>query len=376
MLEFKFPAVEVRQGALKFYTTSIPVKQLLSDGFYNVERLDPKSGKGFQRVLEKPRTKKIADYILDNIDHPGGVFIPTSIFLTTEKDVKFDADTRNLAIDPSVLPFNVVDGQHRLEGFKMAIQKERRVLDMQIAVNICPNMPLLHQMCYFYIVNTTQIQVDESVKNKIISLLTEEYKFGKFPGLPKWMQRIIELGETDLAVKIVEYLNSEKDSPWYGKIIMAGESRRDGRTIKFSSFVKAVQRNFVTDANPVSIEFADNRKDLYRAIKNYWRGIANCIEPDENSVFYKTNGLETFCKLSPVFMMKLQEKGDYSVDAVEQLFSHLSQNIEANYTGVVHADYWRVGGPMSGLNAEGKRPIIVALTRAVHATAEAREVKL
>ena len=55
-----------------------------------------------------------------------------------------------IEIDTSAIgPFSVVDGQHRLEGLKMAAQKDARVLDFEVPVNIAINLPRIAQMCHF-----------------------------------------------------------------------------------------------------------------------------------------------------------------------------------------------------------------------------------
>lgn len=375
-MTYSLIATEVTQGLLKFYSASVSVKDALSPKFYSVDQLDPRAGTGFQRVLDRGRARKIADYILDNIDNPEGVFIPTSIFLATEVDVPFDANNKRITIDQSALPFSVVDGQHRLEGFRMAAERDRRVLGFEVAINICPKMPLLHQMCHFYIVNTTQRKVDEAIGQRIIARLTQEHGMGEFPALPKWMQRLVEMGDIDDALKIAEYLNDEPDSPWFQKIIMANHTRRDGGIINQKSFVKAIKQNFVTAANPISVEFDGDKEKQCRAIKNYWLGIANCIQPEEDSVFFKTNGLEIFSKLSIPFSMKLQERRDWSVMGVENLFTHLSENVEGDYAAVTHSEWWKRGGPSSSINAAGRKPIIDALTRAIHANPQSEEVRL
>ena len=370
------PATEVSQGLLKFYSASVSVRDVLSPTFYSVDQLDPRAGTGFQRVLDTGRARKIADYVLDNIDNPEGVFIPTSIFLATEGHVFFDSSTKLITIDEDALPFSVVDGQHRLEGFRMAAEKDRRVLDFEVAINICSRMPLLHQMCHFYIVNTTQRKVDEAIGQRIIARLTQEHGMGEFPALPKWMQRLVEMGDIDDALKIAEYLNDEVDSPWFEKIIMANQNRRDGGVINQKSFVKAIKQNFVTAANPISVEFSGDRQKQCRVIKNYWTGIANCIQPEDDSVFFKTNGLEIFSKLSIPFSMKLQERRDWSVSGVENLFTHLSENVEGDFAAVTHSEWWKRGGPSSSINAAGRKPIVDALTRAIHASPQAGDVKL
>ncbi|MEP6935856.1 MAG: hypothetical protein ABI988_18275 [Nitrospirota bacterium] len=57
---------------------------LLRDGFYSIEKLDPEDpgGKGYQRLLNKARAKKLADYIVDG-QETKDAFLPTSVFLAT-----------------------------------------------------------------------------------------------------------------------------------------------------------------------------------------------------------------------------------------------------------------------------------------------------
>ena len=70
MAEIKIPASRVRQGDLTLYTTSLRVRELVSEGFYNVETLDPEdtNQKGYQRLLNKARAKQLSDYIAQGQD--------------------------------------------------------------------------------------------------------------------------------------------------------------------------------------------------------------------------------------------------------------------------------------------------------------------
>jgi len=241
MSRIKIPAARVRQGALVLYATSMKVRELVSEKFYSVETLDPddKSDKGYQRLLNTARAKKLADYIVKGQDSKDA-FLPTSVFLATDKSIPFNEQDNTIEIDPlTVCPFSVVDGQHRLEGLKMAAQKDPRVLDFETPVNIAINLPRIAQMCHFLIVNTTQKSVDKAVEQRIIARLTEALDVEDIPSLPKWILNTVEKGEVDKALKYVVYLNETDDSPWKGKILMANADL-DDTTINQRSFVKAV----------------------------------------------------------------------------------------------------------------------------------------
>jgi hypothetical protein len=73
------------------YATSVTVPELKLPGFYQINKLDPdEEGPGFQRLLNQGRAKKLTDYLLDGHTE-GDAFIPTSLFLATNKDIPFDA---------------------------------------------------------------------------------------------------------------------------------------------------------------------------------------------------------------------------------------------------------------------------------------------
>lgn len=118
------PAAQVVQGDLKLFTTSLKVRTLMQPDFYSVEKLDPENPDepGYQRVLNKARAKKLANYILDG-QEKSDAFLPTSVFLATDKAIAHDEDTNTISFRlEDVGPFSVVDGQHRLEGLRMATE--------------------------------------------------------------------------------------------------------------------------------------------------------------------------------------------------------------------------------------------------------------
>lgn len=268
-------AARVKQGDLVLFATSIKVRDLVTPGFYSVETLDPddKSDKGFQRLLNTARAKRLADYIIKGQDSKDA-FLPTSVFLATHKSIPFNEGNNTIEIDTSTTcPFSVVDGQHRLEGLKMAAQKDPRVLDFETPVNIAVNLPLIAQMCHFLIVNTTQKSVDKSVEQRIIARLSEALDVEDIPSLPKWILNTVEKGEVDKALKYVVYLNQAEDSPWKGKILMAN-SEADDTTINQRSFVKAIVKYVLTANNPIAIinDFEKEKKIFL----NYWKPLRSC----------------------------------------------------------------------------------------------------
>ena len=235
------PAALVKQGQLTLYSTSLKVSDLLIPNFYSVETLDPDddNDKGYQRLLNRARAKRLADYIIDG-QETKDAFLPTSIFMATHINIDFTPTNNTIEINIDTIgPFSVVDGQHRVEGLKMAAEKDTRVLDFEVPVNIAINLPKIAQMCHFLIVNTTQKSVEKGVEQRIYQRLTQALEIEDIPNLPKWISKTIEKGEDDLALKYVDFLNSDPDSPWLNKIKMANQESNDG-SINQQSFVKSI----------------------------------------------------------------------------------------------------------------------------------------
>ena len=100
-------AVPVHQGDLTLYTTSIKVRDLIIPGFYSVETLDLENAedRGYQRLLNTARARRLADYIVQG-QESRDAFLPTSIFLATDKSIPFDAKNHLITIDlEAVGPF-------------------------------------------------------------------------------------------------------------------------------------------------------------------------------------------------------------------------------------------------------------------------------
>ena len=369
-------ASRVRQGDLMLYATSMKVSDLIREGMYSVETLDPESkdDKGYQRLLNKARAKRLADYIIGGLDSKDA-FLPTSVFLATDKIVPFNEENHSIEISSELGPFSVVDGQHRLEGLRLAANEDDRVLDFEIPVNIAVGLPRIAQMCHFLIVNTTQKSVDKSVEQRIIARLTDALDIeDDLPSLPKWILNIVEKGEVEKALKLVAFLNEVDGSPWKNKIKMAN-ANSDESTINQQSFVKAIVKYVLTANNPLSAIVKDFDKEK-KIFLNYWKAIASILDDGNPTVLYKYNGVELFCKFSIPFFIKLQDKGSFTESTMELLLRSCFDNVEGEYAAVGHSDWWAKGSKASFLNAGAINLVSKEMACALHKSTSARIIEL
>lgn len=369
------PAALVKQGGLTLYATSLRVSDLLIPNFYSVEQLDPEDprDKGYQRLLNKTRAKKLADYIVGG-QETNDAFLPTSIFIATHKNISFNPSNNTIDIDiDEVGPFSVVDGQHRVEGLKMAAEKDKRVLDFEVAVNIAVNLSQIAQMCHFLIVNTTQKSVEQGVEQRIKARLTKAMEVLDVPSLPKWIMKTVEKGEDEKALKYVDFLNSEKDSPWFNKIEMANVDNNEKGSVSQKSFVKAIKKYVLVANNPVIISAEEKQHQIF---VNYWTAITNIIGTDEPTVLFKYNGVELFCKFSIPFFSKMINMPNFKVSTMETVLSQTFDNMEGDYAGVGHTEFWVKGGKASFLNSGAINVISNDMVKALHKSNQQNEIEL
>lgn len=105
----------VRQGEHRFYSFTMP-SDVLAESCFVVNR-DEDPIEGFQRELDKKRASEIANYIDSGLGT-----IPSSIVLSAQEDCDFiyDSKKKSVSFEKSNKAFLIIDGQHRVYGFKLA----------------------------------------------------------------------------------------------------------------------------------------------------------------------------------------------------------------------------------------------------------------
>jgi DGQHR domain-containing protein len=361
------PAALVRQGSLKLYATSVTVRELKLPGFYQINKLDPdEDGPGFQRLLNQGRAKKLTDYLLDG-HIEGDAFLPTSLFLATNKDIHFDPKTNSITFDVrDVGPFNVVDGQHRIAGLVAAAEKNPELLAFEVPINIAVCLDDVSQMCHFLIVNTTQRSVDKAVEQQIVARLSGMVNIEDMPTIPRWIRRQVEKGEDARALFVTNFLNTDQNSPWLNKIRMANDESADA-TINQKSFVNSVKKYIFSANNPLADASFDQTRP--KMLSNYWKAIVELLvdpESPTSSVIFKTNGVDLFHISSATVFLYLANKRDFRKETIKEVLTRGFANLSGESIGMSSPEWWQRGGVASGLNSAGVRKLANALSQAIN----------
>ena len=255
----------------------------------------------------------------------------------------------------------------------MAAERDGRVLNFEVPVNIAINLSKIAQMCHFLIVNTTQRSVEQGVEQRIYARLTKALDLeDDIPHLPKWIKNTVGKGEDEKALKYVDFLNSNIDSPWKNKIDMANKDDKGG-SIAQKSFVKSIKKYVLVADNPLASKSEDIQHSIFL---NYWKAITNIIGIDEPTVLFKYNGVELFSKFSIPFYHKMINMPNFKVSTMQGLLQNTFDNMEGEYAGVGHTEFWISGRKASGLNISALTNINMELVKALHSYNTHKEIEL
>jgi len=349
----------IQQGRKKLFTTSLTVEDFMITGFYTIDKLDAHEDaqvdKGFQRILQEDRAKRLAKYMVESWKKNREAFLPSSIFMATDKDIEFDSDRNEIHFDMSICPFSVVDGQHRIEGLKQAALIDESLKSFPVPVNIAVNLEPVEQMLHFYVVNTTQRPVDPAVGNRILARLHHMRETEDLPYIPSWMKRRVGSDADAAAISIVARLNSDDSSPWRGKIQLANQPKNNrSHTITEKFLVSVIKKNILSSGHALKIFDSEERRN--RIFISYWNAVASKFTTEEtknNTVVFKSTGAWFFTRLSDAMIGHAKLfKSAYRVTDFEEIFDSVKENLppDSDLTKLTFPDWWKSGGEASGWN--------------------------
>lgn len=218
--------------------------------------------KNFQRPFDPKRVEEIKNYVLgkDKLYKRGKDiyakgFIPNAIVVNLP--TKYRVETKN---DKTYIHFpdkkdiskyketiEIIDGQHRLLAFdddcKSSLKEE-------------------YQMCFVALIN-----LSDSEKKEIFMVLNERQKTVDKNILLRHKKLLkLLLDEEETRYDVITRLNSEVDSPFYGKIIIAGEKKTYG--------LKAVQIDGALSSSKALDRLINSKGQMdeksYKIFKNYF----------------------------------------------------------------------------------------------------------
>lgn len=231
MIHFK-NLITVEQGSkdeFDFYITSIDASDLIVNS--NVERLS--EGRGVQRYLNEQRTLDIAKFCQQN-----DAIFPTPVIVSLNTDFVnqenknegklsvWSASEAKNKLDGDLVPFSIIDGQHRLAGIEKYFEtnKENQKKFM-LPLIIYKDASIESSAKIFVTINANQRSVDRSTISQLFGVI---YKNSSLYTVESF------------ASTVVNSLNSSDISPFYHQIKMLGRKTNKNEFISQGTVAKKI----------------------------------------------------------------------------------------------------------------------------------------
>ena len=324
-------AFKIEQHGKPLYVTYLHASDLLDQDKIKPDVWSPNNPDGYQRSLEIHRARLFARYILNTKN-----ISPPSILLSARGEVKFERirDNYGMLEIPDDSALFVVDGQHRVEGIRIAlrglIRGGRLSPDFMLpVVIICPKFidsneaPRFIEAKQFVVINRTQKRVRVDLSDRFIAKLTDQQR-----------RELAILGSLDIlertraAVEIADNLNSRSDSVWHDNITLPGSTRKIISQRSFTQSLEPILKN--TRFKSMSIA------ELAEILNEYWKAWKRlCPEAfgnPQNHVIQKTTGAFVLHKLFLEATNILDTlKLDYSENYFYEILSLMDRGNSSEY---------------------------------------------
>lgn len=376
---FTAKALKVVQPLDTYYVAVIPADVLLDVAFSDRlrARLDEDSGyrvDGTQRMKSDKRQPQIEDYI----NRTDSAF-PNTIILAANYDaetghilsigspdedesasyaddlwtVSDNADgTFDLTIPSGRKLAGIIDGQHRLDGFRNIVDKDRR--EMELVCSVFMELSKPYQAQLFATINSTQKQVDRSLTYELFG-----YNIDEEPE-EQWTP-------DKLAVFLTRRLNTQSDSPLSGRIsiaprrdtalkqlnesrdwhvstatvvegilrLISGNPKRDTNImLSVKAGTRSILRDGAKDRTPLrEVYLSGNDVLLYTIVLNYLKACDSVFwqEAAPTSFIIKTVGVQALFDILRKVVSEAVERKDVSVAYFAKV---LSPAVSIDFAGV------------------------------------------
>lgn len=211
------PYLSVTQPIGIFYLAKLTAGELLDNVDILRRGLTPEEQQNVQRKLNDKRQREIAQYVTD----PDATF-PTSIIVSVyEESVTVDETNKKLAFEFEDKLGEVLDGQHRFEGLRLAISEDSTGIlrNFELPIVFMIELSPDDKAYIFSVINSKQTQVPSSLIFDLFGLQTSR-------------------NPRKTCHEIAQTLNAKIGSPFYRGLKMLGNKHYDTEYLTQGAFAK------------------------------------------------------------------------------------------------------------------------------------------
>ena len=191
---------------VEIFTFVMKVNELANISYVAVRGQDTEEG-AVQRVLNKQRISSIKNYVLE-----GNMFVNTFVLNWTNIKQMPVINKDDIEIPIVFSSAQLIDGQHRLEGLKLAMQEDSQIAEKSVIVSMAINLATKDAAKIFLNINSEQKPVPKSLIYDLYGITDEDRNYA-----------------INRANDIANMLNDDVNSPYYRAIKFPGAPRGKGK---------------------------------------------------------------------------------------------------------------------------------------------------
>ena len=226
--------IKFYQNDQLYYVTALKFSELIKSSYVLTYESDPKFG--YQRNPNRDHYKKIAQQF-QNVISP---IFPTAILLAIdEKDVENKFDNYEYDFGESSMLFRIVDGQHRIEGLKLAIQefpnKREEIENMEFATII---MVIKNNERHIEVKTFCDVNIKAKPIKKDLAYLAQ-YRINRIENVPTSDKREDCLNEIGIA--ICNKLNENQELKVWNNAFSFDTVQSQKGIVGIKSFIESIK---------------------------------------------------------------------------------------------------------------------------------------
>ena len=298
---------------------------------------------GYQRPLDQERIKKALRYLFNE----DGLY-PTSILGNIRGKIDFSpsfpindhAQFGILRIPDTSLPVWIIDGQHRMYSIFLAARDNKQFENYTVPLTLLNFYNVYEEMRQFFIVNSRQKKVRTDLAQQHLFKTIEENQINIYE---------FESKDKILAAKsipLVDFLRLDPNSPWYRKIQMPNELKKNKNHIitqtSMANSLVYILKNFSKDEID---DISETPKKLAIILINYWNAL-KCIYtqafeiPQEHSL-QKTLGCYVFHMLFYNVFQLCSRNNDYTLKNMINILTDVLKTFsKTEKIDILKSNFW------------------------------------
>ena len=216
--KIKQAAIKVTQRNLTFFLLKMKANDLVAIGYVAARGESDEAG-AVQRILNPRRISSIRDYTLKVGSYPSSM---TLNWVNTNQELVIDDASISIPIVPRSA--QIIDGQHRVEGIREAIESNPEIGELEIPIALYRHLGTKECADIFLSINTEQKPVPKSLVYDLYGVASDY---------------IVDF-EANRAKDIATRLSDDEESAYYSLIKFPGPDRKRGG-IALSTVVSAIK---------------------------------------------------------------------------------------------------------------------------------------